>query len=122
MKYVRIYTDASGESHFEEVEIALSPVPSDTTAPPILVSPFTPATQFAFAHCAPGGQGDWQNAPCRQLLFLLAGENEAEVSDGEIRHFGPGSILLVEDTTGKGHNARFVGTDDAIIAIVELPD
>jgi hypothetical protein len=29
-----------------------------------------------------------------------------EVSDGEKRVFGPGSVLLVEDTTGKGHITR----------------
>jgi hypothetical protein len=122
MQYVRIYADSSGESHFEDLEVALSPIPSAPPAPPILVSPFTPAARLAFAHCPPGGGGDWQTAPCRQFLFLLAGENETEVSNGEVRRFGPGSILLLEDTTGKGHNGRFVGIEDVLIAIVELPD
>jgi hypothetical protein len=122
MKYVRIYTDPSGESHFEDVEVALSPVPSAPSAPPILVSSFVAADQLAFVRCPPGGDGDWQTAPRRQFLFLLAGENETEVSDGEARHFGPGSIILLEDTTGKGHNGRFVGTDDVLLALLELPD
>ena len=29
--------------------------------------------------------------------------------DGETRHIGPGEIVLVEDTTGKGHISEFVG-------------
>jgi hypothetical protein len=122
MKYVRISTDLSGESHFDDLEVAVSPIPSAAPAPPLLVSRFTPATQVAFVRCAPGGGGDWQTAPCRQLLFLLAGENETEVSDGEVRHFGSGSIVLLEDTSGKGHNGCFVGTADAILALTELPD
>jgi hypothetical protein len=122
MKYIRIYADPSGESHFEDVEVALSPIPSAPSAPSIRISPFTSATQFAFARCRPGGEGDWQTAPRRQFLFLLLGENETEVSDGEIRRFVPGCIMLLEDTVGKGHSSRFVGPEDALLAIVELPD
>ena len=29
--------------------------------------------------------------------------------DGETRHIGPGEVVLVEDTTGKGHISKFVG-------------
>ena len=122
MKYVRIYTDPSGESHFEDVEVALSPLPAESAAPPILVSSFIAANLLAFARCPPSRDGDWQTAPRRQFLFLLAGENETEVSDGEVRHFGPGSIVLLEDTSGKGHNGHFVGIEDALVALLELPD
>lgn len=122
MKYVRIYTDPSGESHFEDVEVALSPLPAESAAPPILVSSFIAADQLAFGRCPPSRDGDWQTAPCRQLLFLLAGENETEVSDGESRRFGPGSIILLEDTSGRGHNGHFIGTADALLTLVELPD
>ena len=122
MKYVRVFTDPSGESHFEDVEVAFSPLPADPPAPPILISSFITADQLAFVGCPPSGSGDWQTAPRRQFLFLLAGENETEVSDGEVRRFGPGSIVLLEDTSGKGHNSRFVGTDDVLLALIELPD
>ena len=122
MKYVHIYTDPSGESHFEDVEVALSPLPVDSAAPPILVSSFIAADQLAFARCPPSKDGDWQTAPCRQFLFFLTGENETEVSDGEVRRFGPGSIVLLEDTSGKGHCGRFVGTVDALVALLELPN
>ena len=53
---------------------------------------------------------DWHNAPRRQFVVNLSGEVEIEVSDGAIRRFGPGSILLAEDVTGKGHISRGVGT------------
>ena len=122
MQYVRIYADSSGESHFEDVEIALSPIPGDPSASPIMISAFIPADQCAFVRCLPAGKSGWQTAPRRQFVFVLAGENETAVSEGEVRHFGVGSILLSEDTAGKGHNGRFIGTEDALLAIVELPD
>jgi hypothetical protein len=34
---------------------------------------------------------------------------EVEASDGEVRRFGPGEAVLVEDTGGKGHITRNVG-------------
>ena len=37
---------------------------------------------------------------------MISGELEDEVSNGEIRSFEKGDIILVEDTTGKGHISR----------------
>jgi oxalate decarboxylase/phosphoglucose isomerase-like protein (cupin superfamily) len=56
------------------------------------------------------------------VLFYLAGEVEAAVGDGEVRRFGPGSVTLVEDTTGTGHRSRNAGTGDVVLAVVQLPD
>ncbi|MFH1699685.1 MAG: hypothetical protein ABIE07_03775 [Candidatus Zixiibacteriota bacterium] len=69
-----------------------------------------------------GWYGDWHPAPYRQIHFYLSGEIEAETSDGEIRQFGPGSIVLVEDITGKGHKSRAVGSSEVLIATVKLAD
>jgi len=49
---------------------------------------------------------DWHNPPRRELVIWLAGEVEFETSDGDIRRVGAGRIILVEDTTGKGHISR----------------
>ena len=38
--------------------------------------------------------------------MLLDGEIEIETGDGEKRRFSGGDILLVEDTTGRGHRTR----------------
>ena len=46
------------------------------------------------------------NAPRRLFIVQIDGTVEVEASDGEKRVFGPGSVLLVEDTTGKGHVTR----------------
>ena len=56
------------------------------------------------------------------LTFYLAGELEVTVSDGEVRRFGPGSAILAEDTGGKGHFSRVVGSERVFIAALPLKE
>jgi hypothetical protein len=39
-----------------------------------------------------------------------------------VRQFGPGSIVLLDDTTGKGHQTRVVGRSDHIAAVIPIAD
>jgi quercetin dioxygenase-like cupin family protein len=91
-------------------------------APPLFASPLTKATQFGYISCPVGWFGDWHPTPKRQVFFYLSGQIEAQVSDGEKRLFGPGSITMVEDTTGRGHTSRAVGKDRILLAVVQLED
>ena len=120
VRYMRLYAGPDRESHFGEVEVPLHAVDFAPPAPPLNLSSYVPAEPLAFASAAPGWQGDWHCAPRRQFAFY-AGEVETEASDGEIRHLGPGSVILVEDTTGKGHRSRVVGFGGFVV-IVQLPD
>jgi hypothetical protein len=56
----------------------------------------------------PSGMGEvnWHNPPHRMLAIWLTGEVEFETSDGDIRRLAAGSVVLAEDTTGKGHISR----------------
>ena len=47
----------------------------------------------------------WHNAPRRQLIASLNGHVEASVDTAgrKRRRFGPGEVLLAEDTRGRGH-------------------
>lgn len=120
MKYTRLYADENGESHFEDVEIELLPVSFAPPAPPLNLSEFTPCKQYGFLSSPVSWSGSWHPTPVRQIFFYLSGEVEAEVSDGEVRRFGPGSVVLVEDTTGKGHKSRGIGTTEVLMAVVQL--
>ena len=48
----------------------------------------------------------------RGLMVKLCGKSEIIASDGERRELGPGAVLLLEDTVGKGHYSRVIGPDD----------
>jgi len=118
--YVRLYSDASGESHFDDVEIDLASTDYMPSAPPLFLSDITAATQFRFMQAPLGWTSDWHTSSSRTMFFVLAGEWEVTASDGESRGFGAGSVLLVEDTSGKGHRSRVVSDVDSLAAMVEL--
>ncbi len=122
MKYTRYFADESGESHIEDVEVELTPRDFAPPAPPLHLSPMTPATGVAFVRFPAGWDGDWHPTPRRQLFVFLAGELEGETSDGERRRYGPGNAALLEDTTGKGHRSRVVGDGEVLAAVVQLAD
>jgi len=119
--YTCLYADADGESHFKDVEIELQEADFAPPAMPLNVLPFRSATECGFATASPGWYGDWHTTPQRQFLFYLAGQVEVVVSDGEVRTFGIGDIVLVEDVTGKGHVSRVLGSVEVLNAIVRLP-
>lgn len=108
MQIARIYTDEHGESHFGDRELELSPRDFAPPAPPLDVSsPFATA-QIVFIEIPPGWYGDWHPAPRRQYWVGLSGSIDVTVSSGETRRFGPGSVVLLEDVSGKGHVTRGV--------------
>ena len=51
------------------------------------------------------------NAPYPLFIVGLRGRSRSRSRDGEVREFPPGSVVLVEDTTGKGHTTRRVGEE-----------
>lgn len=122
LKYVRVYSDSLGESHFEDLTVNLNEIDFAPPAPPIFISDLNPSAQYGFIGVLPGWKSEWHPAPKRQFVFYLSGTIEAEVSDGEVRQFGPGSITLVEDTYGKGHKSRAIGNEKVICVIVQLED
>ena len=122
LTYMRLYADEEGVSHFEDVEITFHESEFVPPAPPVLLSSFNPANQYGFEVVPPGWYGDWHPAPGRVLAIYLSGQGEIEASDGEVRTIGPGSILLAEDTTGKGHISRITGPDEMLVLILQLPD
>ena len=122
MRYVRVYSDAVGESHFEDVDVPMTEVCFAPPAPPVNLSDFSSASRIGFLQAPPDWVGDWHSAPRRQWMLYLTGCIEAEVSDGERRQFTPGSVTLVEDTRGKGHRSRVVGSEVVLLAVVYVDE
>ncbi len=120
MKYTKIFTDGEGETHFKDVEVELVFDQYAPPAPPFMVSGLRPAKHYGFSQFPSGWVGEWHPTPRRQFYLVLSGEVECTVSDGERRVFGPGSIVLLEDTTGKGHVTKVLGSKDVVAAMVVL--
>jgi hypothetical protein len=122
MHYTRIYADAAGESHFEDVDIRMVAVDLVPPAPPLNMAGYEPARQVSFLSAPPGWYGEPHRAPRPSIYFLLEGEWEFETSDGEKRHFSPGAILRTDDVTGKGHISRIVSDIPALAGVVQLAE
>ena len=114
-KYVRLFATPDGESHIEDVEVLLS-----DSGRGIDFSDEVQATGVNFANFRDAYDMDAHTAPRRRFVVLLSGSIELEVSDGSTRVLGPGSVLLAEDTTGRGHKSRAVGPDDRLAVYVQL--
>lgn len=118
--YSRLFADENGESHFDDVEIDLATTEYAPPAPPLDLSSFTPAMQIGFMRAPAGWSSDWHPSAARNLFFVISGEWEVTASDGECRRFTAASVLLVEDTSGKGHASRVVSETDSLAVMVQL--
>ena len=103
MKLLRLFSDESGESHFGDVEFAMSLLDSAPPAKPVLFTQTERATGWAVVHCPPNWDGGLHTAPRRQLLICTAGSLRMTSSLGDYRELSPGTVVLVEDVQGKGH-------------------
>ena len=99
----RIYSDANGESHFEDITIPLK-----SNGEIGFLSDEEPVKGIIFREVEASYDFDFHNAPQRQYIVLLDGGVIIETSLGDVRTFATGDILLVEDTTGKGHKTKNV--------------
>lgn len=117
MNYFRIFAGPDGESHFEDVPVALAEGRGGSD-----YSELYPATGVIFRRSPADQLLDWHPAPRRQFVVTLSGEAEVEASDGEVRHIGPGTVMLAEDITGKGHITRGLGTEERLSLFIPLPD
>jgi len=122
MRFTILTEDGEGESHYVDADLELVARAFVPPAPPMYVSEPVLAARGVFFEIPAGWFGDWHPAPCRQYSVQTTGELEVQVSDGEIRHFLPGDVVLVEDVRGTGHTTRVV-SDDAVRGVyVQLPD
>ena len=105
MRIHTLYTDASGQSHFRDIEVEWV---EETRA--VKLSKRLPATGIIFRQVPPTYDLDWHPAPRRQYIINLDAGVQITASDGESRVIGAGEVILVEDTTGQGHLSKAVGT------------
>lgn len=111
----RIYSDDDGESRFEDLEI-----PLQDNGEIGFLSEAQKAGTIIFRKVKPSYDYDFHTAPARQYIILLDGMIEIEVSSGEKRQFGAWQVLLVEDTSGKGHKTRNITNAERASVFVTL--
>jgi quercetin dioxygenase-like cupin family protein len=118
LTYVHVYADAAGASHFREEHFAFVRGRDQQSSIHVLEA----KGGATLLRLKAGTVEDWHNAPQAWFLIVLQGASEVTTSDGQVRHFGPGSVVLLDDTTGKGHQTRALGKIDHIAAVIPMAD
>ncbi len=101
MQIHNLYTDERGESHFRDIEVEWV-----EETPGGKLSRRLPASGIIFRQVPPDYDLDWHPAPRRQYIINLDAGVEITASDGESRVINAGEVILVEDTSGKGHLSK----------------
>src|SRR3989442_6618466 len=104
---IRLYTGKDGQTHIEELDPATHPE----------LTTLQPTKGIVFRTTKPGHFSDWHNAPRRQFVITLAGEEGIRLGDGTVHRYRPGHAALGEElkgrrptTRGVWHEPRLSGT------------
>src|ERR1700757_912817 len=103
MRIHNLYTDAGGQSHFRDIEVEWVEERRGSK-----LSKRLPASGIIFRETQAEHDIDWHPAPRRQYIINLDAGVKITASDGESRVIAVGEVILVEDTTGKGHLSQHV--------------
>ncbi len=115
MHVTRLYTGDDGESNFDEIDILMKDSPGvGSGSDPI------DANGVVFRETLVDFDKKWHPAPRRQFVFIVSGQVELTAGDGTARVFRPGDLVLLEDTTGRGHCSRVVGGRSLVSIFITL--
>jgi hypothetical protein len=106
--YTKIVPTDDGGSTFEDAQIHLGEQRVADGVPPMLVGGLPSSAGTVFLRSVEF-DSDPHPAPREQWVVMLRGAIEVEVSDGSRRRFRPGDLVLVTDTTGRGHTTTAIG-------------
>jgi hypothetical protein len=120
MRYVRLYADKNGDTHFEDAALKLDEYDYRPPAPMVFVSHAYPSDGVQFIRLPAGWAADAIQVPKKQFLICVAGQIEVTASDGTTCSFSPGDVVLMEDVDSKGHRTRVKGDAEFDAAVIPI--
>ncbi len=117
VKIHRFFTGLDGLTHAEEIDVKF-----DSGGGGNELYKFLSNSGAVLRRSPPGRVNDWHTASRRQYIITLSGHAELVLSGGQTLKVGPGDIELAEDTTGKGHITRTVGTEDRVSIAIPVSE
>ena len=121
VEYHRLYTDEKGESHFDAGYFDLKSKPYTPPTIPFSLTFKMEMNDSSRILMVPAGRFlAWHPAPAKQYMISVKGVYEIEASDGEKKVINPGEILLLEDTSGIGHQTKVIGNEDLLVVVIPI--
>ena len=112
MEITHVYTDTSGESHFEMIPMIMD----EATEKGFVSKELQHVDQVLFRNTFGGETSDPILVSHKVYVAVLQGTFDVQVSSGEEKSFGPGDVILFNDKSGKGHTAKT--GDSTVYALV----
>jgi hypothetical protein len=123
--YTRVYCSDDGISHFEELDFDYTESSGAQTprARGVEAATASPGNVLdaVFRRFALGNSGK-HPAPRKQYAIVLTGSLVIQTGDGEERSFGPGQVLLFDDTSGEGHLSTFSSDEHCKALLIPIGD
>lgn len=120
--YTRITMDDKDRSYFADSVIPFDIKAFAPPSGPIGVSQVFGGKSVVFTTADKTWATNWHPTPRRQYVVMLAGTVTIEVETGAKRQFSTGDVFLLEDTRGRGHDARVISDEPAVFFMVALPE
>ena len=109
MAIYRVFPDANGESHIEEMKLADHPE----------LGALANVSEARVQEFDGSRHMDFHPLSERRLIIHLSGEVEIGASDGTKQVLRAGDIRLMEDVTGKGHTHNDLGPSSAVYILLK---
>lgn len=123
LAYVRLYSDANGITHFADEQLVLTPAGAGGSVEErLFVNRLGDLKGVMFAKLKAGTTEDWHVAPRRQFMLCVHGIVEITAADGQKRRMTPGQFMLLEDTSGRGHQTHAAGAEDHVALALPVPE
>lgn len=102
--FTRLFARSDGASAFEDCGVDLVPDFSVPPVDPLHTASFLAGdgTTFWIGTPTVWNGGAVHPAPRRMIFVTVRGEYEVNTTDGSVKRFPPGSVLIVEDSIGLG--------------------
>jgi hypothetical protein len=117
VKIHRFFTGPDGLTYAEEIDVKFDMGDGGNE-----LYKFLSNSGAVLRRSPPGRVNDWHTASRRQYIITLSGHAELVLSGGQTLKVGPGDIELAEDTTGKGHITKTVGTEDRVSIAIPVSE
>lgn len=122
LKYIRLFVDAAGLSHFQDCTLPLTTRDFAPPTTPLEATDFIPALGFAVVRFAANWSGPWHASPYRQWFFMMSGCITVTAGDGTARTLNTGDAIFLDDQGTKGHLTRVNGDQEVIAVGVRVAD
>ena len=113
----RLYTGADGQSYADDSEVSWRPAKLRAD---LNESESVRVTAAQFLRWPRGFVWEGHPASKRQYVIIVSGRGEVDVTGGKKVRLAPGTVLLAEDVTGKGHTTRVGGDEDLVMLLIPL--